>query len=249
VARAREALWAKITDEFSNLPSDRPLEIRVRVSSEPGRENWPWVTVLIEGKDLLGVTGFSGFGPQKLLGEPALLLPTEPPRRIAVYYCNCGIPGCGSLAPIIERVGNDIHWRDLRTFTGVYEAPDTDTDPAPERGTPLPIPTLRFDAAQYEAELRRASEDRSWETPALQVSRLVKQQLVDNGRMAAHPNAWLQVFAPHNDGWTVFFLIAEDGRSRQVSKAFPGRTGDPASVAEKLVEEVLKFLDRTHNGI
>jgi hypothetical protein len=44
------------------------------------------------------------------------------------------------------RVGEEVHCRDFRDFSGAS----------------LPIPTLRFDAAQYEAEVERASKDRSW---------------------------------------------------------------------------------------
>jgi uncharacterized protein YjbI with pentapeptide repeats len=145
---------------FASLPSDRPLEIRLRVDADPYEQRLLRVTILLEGKDLFGLDGSIGFHPDDLLGESAPLIPSNPPRRVAVYRCSCGEAGCGCVAPLVMRVGAEVHWRDFRYFTGVYSRPDD--SPSPEGGASLPIPTLRFDAAQYEAEVERASKDRSW---------------------------------------------------------------------------------------
>lgn len=40
---------------------------------------------------------------------------------------------------------------------------------------------IRFDAAQYEAELARAAADRSWEEPVDTVARLLEQTLAGSG--------------------------------------------------------------------
>ena len=45
--------------------------------------------------------GRSGFDPRQILGAPFPLLPVDLGRRVAVYRCSCGQPGCGVIAPVI----------------------------------------------------------------------------------------------------------------------------------------------------
>jgi hypothetical protein len=56
------------------------------VLSDPDRPNYPVVTFLIDGEDILGQLngGFIGFDPADILDNHALL-PIDPPRRVAVY--------------------------------------------------------------------------------------------------------------------------------------------------------------------
>jgi hypothetical protein len=69
-----------------------------------------------------------------------------------------------------------IRWQDFRDFVGVYSEPTIEPDPT--GGVPHEVPDLAFDAAQYRAELDRASADRSWETKRRRLARLLRAQLI-----------------------------------------------------------------------
>lgn len=143
--------------------------LRLRVNADPERPDQPVVTVLVDGEDRLaglGRTGFVGFHPAEILGPDQPLLPTDPPRRVAVYRCVCGIAGCGCVAPVIARDGGQVTWSDARDYTGVFDGPTLEPGyrPGPDEGTVLDLPVLRFDAHQYEEEVRRAGADRTWES-------------------------------------------------------------------------------------
>ena len=75
----------------------------------------------------------------------------------AVQRCGCGDVGCGSVRVTIRRQGAVIEWSDARDGERRLE----DIDP------------FRFDAAQYEAEVRRADQERSWETREQRIARFV----------------------------------------------------------------------------
>lgn len=147
------------------LPTRR-LDLRVdRPGDNPGiswHPDYRVVTILIDGVDLLARPGercFIGFGTAEILVPEAPLLPTSPPRRVAVYQCNCGTPGCDSVAPLIAERDGRIVWSDFRDFTGAFDGPIAEDEP--EDGRPLPIPDLAFDPAQYRAEVARAISARS----------------------------------------------------------------------------------------
>jgi hypothetical protein len=93
---------------------------------------------------------------------------------VAVYRCSCGIEGCGVIAPVIvpSPDGRWVSWVDFRDYTGVFTGP-TAADSDRFEGRPWPIQDLHFDRSQYIAEIRRASGDRSWETPRRVTARLV----------------------------------------------------------------------------
>ncbi|GGT84603.1 hypothetical protein [Streptomyces lateritius] len=71
----------------------------------------------------------------------------------------------------LRRDGDEAVWADWR-------------DPATGD---VDMPELRFDAGQYEAEVRRAGEDRSWEWPAGAVAQLLEAKL---RRRAAWLDRW-----------------------------------------------------------
>ena len=123
------------------------------------------VTVLIDGVDVLkgpsATRDFIGFHPDQILGPESPLLPKQPPRRVAVYCCNCGEAGCGVVAPMIAKDGASIAWYDFRDFTGVYGTPVLDEPMDVEEegsGTLLEIEPITFRPAQYRAEVARASD-------------------------------------------------------------------------------------------
>ena len=68
-----------------------------------GRPDWPVVRVLVDGQDPFAAVapGWRGFDPAKMLGPRSPLLPADQGRRVAVYCCSCGEPGCGVIAPVI----------------------------------------------------------------------------------------------------------------------------------------------------
>jgi hypothetical protein len=157
------------------------LEIRVQSHHfEVTEITVPVATILIDGEDLFSRShsnGFVGFDPDEILGPDQPLLPVEPARRVAVYQCSCGEPGCGVVAPVISGTDTEIRWTDFRDFTGEFNGPLSDDEP--QEGRPLPIPEMIFDATQYAQEVGRATADRSWETPIRTTARFLKEMLKD----------------------------------------------------------------------
>jgi hypothetical protein len=184
----------------------------------------PEVRVLVGGDEVLRTDGEERNGPAGLLDNGALV-PQLPPRRIALYGCGCGEFGCFVVAPLVERDGALVVWRDFRTVTGEYHdaLPSPDSGPDPVQvddvsSRPLPVPDLAFDAAQYDAEVARASADRSWETREHAVCRLSRGRL---------------------DGWALLWPVREgtvamsrDFHGAHVVLALP--EGDPADLVAAL---------------
>ncbi|SDS85012.1 hypothetical protein SAMN04488570_2856 [Nocardioides scoriae] len=142
---------------------------RLGVRVDRGPEAGPEVRLLLNGQDPLGSSSFStGNHPGDLLDNGALL-PTDPPQRIGLYGCNCGVFGCGTLTALIERRGDTVVWRRFYAFhAGEYDGPfnedstwpdpvddpDADADLLPDQ---LDLPTVTFDAEQYRQVLADAA--------------------------------------------------------------------------------------------
>ncbi len=62
---------------------------------------------------------FRGSDPSEILGGDSPLLPTDTPRRVAVYRYSCSEAGYGCVAPIISRDRGHVIWSDARDYTGV----------------------------------------------------------------------------------------------------------------------------------
>lgn len=77
--------------------------------------------------------------------------------------CTAGC--CGALYVTIRREGDQVMWESWGHLSDLTAVP----------------PDFRFDGAQYEAELARASADRSWEEPVDTMARLLEQALADSG--------------------------------------------------------------------
>jgi hypothetical protein len=182
------------------------LQLRPLVIDSP---DWPVVQILVDGREAFGdqVPGWRGFDPADVLGDNSPLLPDDLGRRVAVYRCSCGIAGCGVVAPAIHPSSDRrrVSWTDFRDYVGVFDGP---TAPDVHRfdGTPLPIPDLHFDREQYVVEVRRASADRSWETPRRVTARLVADGLRARGA-ALPPDLELRWVAPawQRDGVSISF--------------------------------------------
>ena len=151
---------------------------RIAFRIDPGESpDWPDVTVLVDDEDVIGrATRFRGFDPDELFGADAPLLPTVPPRRVAIYRCSCGEPGCACAACIVSEMDGIVHWQDFRDFVGVYGKATVSDDPT--GGKRLALPDLSFDAEQYRAAVQRASADRGWETDRRRVARLLRARLI-----------------------------------------------------------------------
>jgi hypothetical protein len=154
------------------------LSLRFEVLDD--RPDWPVVSVLVDGRDPFAAVapGWRGFDPAKLLGPGAPLLPADQGRRVAVYCCSCGEPGCGVIAPVIipSPDGRRVSWVDFRDYTGVFDDPVTGSLDEDE-GRPWDVPDLHFGREQYVSEIDRASTDRSWETERRRVARLLYERL------------------------------------------------------------------------
>jgi hypothetical protein len=155
------------------------LNLRCILRNDDPRE--PVVQILVGGSDLVtgveAADGFIGFDPADLLDSGALV-PSDPPRRVALYRCSCGVAGCGCVAMVIEHRGETVVWSDARDYTGVYVRPVTDHNPT-SGGRSLALADLHFDAAQYLSEVERASTDRSWESGIRRTARRLKAALAE----------------------------------------------------------------------
>lgn len=215
--------------------------LTLRFDPDADRPDYPVVSILIDGEDLVAGTpqaNFMGFDPAEILGTDSPLLPTTSPRRVAVYRCSCGEAGCGCIAPVISREGSDVVWRDARDFTGVFVGPTIDRD-VPDGGSPLPIPTLRFDAVGYEAEVRRAMGDQSWETERRATARLLGDYLQDERDFLRARGFVFQWAAP---GWQepeTFEVSLLDPERFQVVVRLRAAEAEPSVWASTLADRLL----------
>ncbi|MFI5940203.1 hypothetical protein ACIBCB_08025 [Streptomyces uncialis] len=99
--------------------------------------------------------------PRYLLGQHAPLHATDTPREVRLAEAKCTEGCCGAVYVTIRREGQHVVWSGWRN-------PDEDD---------IDLPELRFDVNQYDAEVRRASTDLSWEWPARTVARLLEERL------------------------------------------------------------------------
>ncbi len=233
------AIVLDLKDVWPQLGGERVHAIRIRFDVDPERADWPVATILIDDRDVLGLEGSIGFDPARLLTPTNPLLPTDPPRRIAVYRCSCGEAGCGCTAPVVVDAGDEIHWQDFRDFTGVYVHPDT-VD-SPDGGTKLALPDLRFDAQQYRAEIARATADRSWESHGRIVGRLLRARLAGESSHLESLGYRLGWVGPYGSGVCSLELQSmEDGRPvGQTVVTFSQPDGDADEVASALAEQFL----------
>ncbi|HVF06566.1 MAG TPA: hypothetical protein VNA20_17125 [Frankiaceae bacterium] len=188
----------------------RSLSLRVVPGEDPDR---PMASVHVDGVPLTEVwrLHLRCFDPDELFGDP-VLLPADPPRRVAVLVCSCGEPGCEVVAPLVEREGPYVAWRGARRYCGVFEGPTADAseiaEAEPQDGVQqYDPPDLRFDAAAYEAEVRRAAADRSWETPRRATARLLRERLREEP-VPGHTVLWVGPHQYVREGFRVSLLDA-----------------------------------------
>ena len=135
------------------------LGLRLGVADIAGRPvAYPVLKILVDGSEKLAGRGhqYTGWHPADILGPDSPLLPTEPARRVALYVDAAGGAAAGCLAAYVKAFGDQVAWADFRRFEGVYHAPAIQSNPDGGDWRIGPAP-LVFDAAQYRAEVQRAS--------------------------------------------------------------------------------------------
>jgi len=210
------------------------------------RPDWPVVRVLVDGQDpfAAAVSGWRGFDPEKMLGPDSPLRPADLGRRVAVYCCSCGEPGCGVIAPVIvpSPDGRRVSWVDFRDYVGVFAGPVTESVNTDE-GRPWDLPDLHFDRQQYVAEIERASRDRSWETGRRRTARLLYERLNPLG-LVLPPDLGLDWAAPawNEDRVALMFqhiIRAPRFEIRQQMLRLTSTLDDPDQAAEDMARQLL----------
>lgn len=207
-------------------------------------DQWAEVRPLIDGRDVLaeihpgGVSSCSRgdwFGPAE--GWP--LSAHEEPRRVELSNNDCHTGCCGGVFVTIHRRDDEVVWSSWQNTNDIR----------------IPVPAdVRFDAAQYDAELRRAVADTGWEEPVDTVARLVAQELVHSGwferwdcavdrvEPRREEPAGVEVYfrrrraAPHDPGFTFDLPVTGDAPAEEQARRFITRVtaGDPRETAEPL---------------
>lgn len=209
------------------------------------RPDWPVVRVLVDGQDPFAAVapGWRGFDPAKMLGPRSPLLPADQGRRVAVYCCSCGEPGCGVIAPVIVPSPDRrrVSWTDFRNYVGVFVGPVRSVGGG--EGRPWDLPDLHFGREQYVAEIERASRDRSWETDRRRTARLVYERLEPLG-LVLPPDLGLAWVSPawSEDGVTLMFqrlIRAPLFEVLQQMLRLTSTLADPDQAAEDMAQRLL----------
>ncbi|MGW3335074.1 hypothetical protein ACWDF9_31560 [Streptomyces rubiginosohelvolus] len=145
------------------------LTLQHRISDNWAADPWAEVRPLIDGVDVL-----KGVHPEGVAHScrhwagPAESWPlrvTKEPRRVVITEPTCTAGCCGALYVTMRREGDRVIWDGWENTSNITAVPAD----------------IRFDAAQYEAELARAAADRSWEEPVDTAARLLEQTLTGSG--------------------------------------------------------------------
>jgi hypothetical protein len=215
-----------------------------------GRPDWPVLGIRINGESPFEkvAKGWQGFDPARILSASSPLIPDDTARRVAVYRCSCGEAGCGVIAPLIVASPDRtrISWIDFRDYTGVFVDP-VEPEAGEHQGDPWDLSDVHFDHDQYVAEVRRATSDRSWETPPRQTARLLEEHLtsLDLVLPPALTMTWVRP-AWNQEGVVLSFeATTGDGgqwRHSQQMLLLTSARSDPASAANDMAEQLLSTI-------
>jgi hypothetical protein len=196
------------------------------------RPDWPVVGIRVNGRNPFEKVAkeWRGFDPAEILGARSPLVPDDAGRRVAVYRCSCGEAGCGVIAPYIVASPHHtrISWVDFRDYTGVFNGPLAPRSDDYE-GRPWDLPDLHFDRDQYLAEVRRATKDRSWETPRRHTARLLKEHLRSVRDLTWVSPAW------NEEGMALSF---EQAGHHQLVLRLTSTAQDPAQAAADMAQQL-----------
>jgi hypothetical protein len=220
------------------------LTLQFEVVGEP---DWPVLSIRVNGVNPFeGVAkNWQGFDPAEVLGASSPLAPEDDGSRVALYRCSCGEAGCGVIAPFIVASPDRkrISWVDFRDYVGVFSGPVA-PEAADYEGKSWNLPDIHFDRDKYLAEVRRATNDRSWETPPRQKARLLEEHLRPMDPVLP-PDLALRWVSPawHEEGVVLSFEHAGDdsmGRyPRQQMLRLTSTQSDPAGAAADMAEQLL----------
>lgn len=163
----RESIWLhryieRADDRDGDFPSG--LAIRIAVPA-PATGQAPRTHLVVDGVPL--VTSLFDLGvpdhPLRLLHRRQGLRALEEAHEVRLSEADCTEGCCGALKAQIRR--------DAATGRVLWEVKATRSSAETAR--------FAFDADEYDAEVARAEEDRSWEWPALRAARLLGQRLRD----------------------------------------------------------------------
>ncbi|MCE7009541.1 hypothetical protein LWC34_43045 [Kibdelosporangium philippinense] len=143
------------------------FQLRI-VTSGPG--SLVEVRPMVAGADVIAQADndFPGADPISVL---LALQAGDEPHEVRLAEAECTELCCGALHVTIRRDADQVVWGPWRNTS------DTGTE----------FEEVRFDAVAYDAELRRVTEDHSWEWPARTVARLLEAELRQHGD---HFAAW-----------------------------------------------------------
>lgn len=158
------------------------LTLKVLVSPETNDHQ---VRFFGDGSDViqtLRADGMLGLDPDDVLRDPPPLLPGDGATPVPIARCGCGEVGCDSIEVVIRRSGDVVVWEVQQR-------------------------SLSFPAAQYESELRRATLDKSWETPERTAARLLAERM-DKDVLAQRGLTFQWASGRHTEGeFTVSLLL------------------------------------------
>ena len=202
---------------MSASPSGAQLEtFGIAVRASPATNDHE-VCLLADGQDLIArfESDLMGLDPDDILIEPSPLQASDTPHTATVGRCDCGIVGCGSVEVLISREGSTVRWSSTDSVTNV-----------------------RFDAAQYDAELARALADFRWETPDRTAARLISRG-VDRQRLAAAGLRFLWASGRIDQGQMTVALWYQDAYQLLVHVHWePGRA--PEAIAADCLQRLLE---------
>ncbi|MEU9717387.1 hypothetical protein [Streptomyces sp. NPDC047976] len=157
----RRAAWLarNRTRPFRHPAPHPPLRIEV-VAGDPDGHPTVETRILIDGRPLVpALFGNGPAHPPEHLLDTGGLLPGPEPREVQLAEADCTEGCCGALHVTVRRDGDEVVWDGWRGAAGP------------------PPPQLRFDAAAYGAEVRRARDDESWAWPARRTARRITAAL------------------------------------------------------------------------
>ncbi|GAA1644066.1 hypothetical protein [Catellatospora bangladeshensis] len=209
-----------------------PSRIAIRVSvPDPGLSGVVETSILVDGRPIVAEAFTAGPAeqPEYLLGPDHRLRAGVEAHEVRLAVGDCE-GCCCALYVTIERRGDEVIWRDWRN-------PDQ---------SGLDLPTVRFGAAQYDAEITRAENDHSWEWPARTAARLLRARLREQpdllGRWDCHAD-WLE--ARPNDLGRVqvsYFYPRRPASAEDVWVRFIADIEVPAGDPETVIDQIVRLL-------
>ncbi|MFJ8660753.1 hypothetical protein [Streptomyces sp. NPDC093795] len=234
----RRAEWIRRTArQLRAAPADPP-RFRIEVAvADPGDPDVVETRILIDGRPLVPEAFGAGPGdsPEQLLDSGALRAAPEPREvRLAEAYCTEGC--CGALYVTVRREGEHVVWSEWRRPHGAAGRPD--------------LPTYRFDAAAYDAEVARAEQDHGWTWPARRTARLIAAGLRDQPDLITRwglRQGWISTDFREPDTTLVTFTGPPLGRrGRNTAEGEPRqflwRLPDDGTLPEARAAETLRLL-------